>query len=369
MTSWWNSRKTVSALPEGILTVLLRSLPFPYVWLALLAGVGLLAFACASGDGATPRAVCTDGDRVLSVGFYAYFAPVSASMGDHPDSPDFDRHVGFEADLLTALEAMEGAGLSLSRRAIAEWPGIWLLSAGPEYDIVGGGITILDSRRHGPSGAEVVVFTSGHIAFRQSLLVRAGDEGRYPDHDALTSAEGVGVLAGTTGEARLLQLTGLADADGVLTAGVRVETATGEVVADGSAGYFITAAGAAPSLESRRRLVPPRRDMPHVIYLGAESGESELLDALATGAIDAIARGEIGNRDAARESQGAFAVTALDSAVEWGGFTLALADAELARCIDAKLNYLTDNRRIGYAQWLEDPGVFMRRAERWSQER
>ena len=348
-----------------------RSRPSPHAWLVLLGGMGLLASAaCSSGDGAAPLAsACTDGDRVLNVGFYAYFAPVSASMGDLPGSPDFDKHVGFEADLLTALEAMQGAGLSFSRRAIAEWPGIWLLSARPEYDLVGGGITILDSRRRDPSGAEVVVFTSGHIAFRQSLLVRAGDEGRFPDHDALTSAERVGVLADTTGEARLLQLTGLADSDGVLTAGLRVETATGEVVADGGAGYFITAAGAAPALEGRRRLAPPSHDMPHVIYLGAERGEVELFDALATGAVDAIARGEIGNRDAARESRGAFAVTALDSAVEWGGFTLALADSELARCIDEKINYLTDNRRIGYAQWLEDSDVFMRRAERWSNER
>lgn len=350
--------------------MLLRSRPSPQAWLVLLGVVGLLASAaCSSDDDATPRAACTDRDRVLNVGFYAYFAPVSASMGDHPDAPDFDKHVGFEADLLTALEAMQGAGLSFSRRAVAEWPGIWLLSARPEYDMVGGGITVLDARRRDPSGAEVVVFTSGHIAFRQSLLVRAGDEGRFPDHDALTSAERVGVLAGTTGEARLLQLTGLADGDGVLAAGVRVETATGEVVADGSAGYFITAAGAAPDLEGRRRLVLPSHDTPQVVYLGAESGEAELIDALATGAVDAIARGEIGNRDAARESRGAFAVTALDSAVEWGGFTLALADAELARCIDTKTNYLTENRRIGYAQWLEDPDVFMRRAERWGRER
>lgn len=348
----------------------LLSRPSPHAWIFLLAGVGLLASAaCSSGDHATARAACTDGDRVLNVGFYAHFPPVSASMGDHPDSPDFDKHVGFEADLLTALEAMQGAGLSFSRRAIEEWPGIWLLSARPEYDMVGGGITILDARRRDPSGGEVVVFTSGHIAFRQSLLVRAGDEARFPDHDALTSAERVGVLAGTTGEARLLQLTGLAAGDGVLTAGVRVETATGVVVADGGAGYFITAARAAPALEGRRRLVPPSDDMPQVIYLGAESGEAELIDALATGAVDAIARGEIGNRDAARESRGAFSVTALDSAVEWGGFTLAVADAELARCIDAKINYLTESRRIGYAQWLEAPDVFMRRAQRWGQER
>ena len=39
---------------------------------------------------------------------------------------------------------MEGLKLSFARRGIAAWEGIWLLPAGPQYDIVGGGITILE---------------------------------------------------------------------------------------------------------------------------------------------------------------------------------------------------------------------------------
>jgi hypothetical protein len=53
-------------------------------------------------------------------------------------------HLGYEADLLTALEAMEGARLSFQRSPVAEWPGIWLLPATPDVDIAGGGITILE---------------------------------------------------------------------------------------------------------------------------------------------------------------------------------------------------------------------------------
>ena len=48
----------------------------------------------------------------------------------------FNVHRGYEADLLTALEAMEGANLAFDRRGIAEWDGIWLLPAGPQYDLV-----------------------------------------------------------------------------------------------------------------------------------------------------------------------------------------------------------------------------------------
>ena len=175
----------------------------------------------------------------------------------------------------------------------------------------------------------------------------------------------MGVLASTTGEARLLVLTGLVNADGVLAAGVRVETQTDTVVADGSADYFITAAGASPNVEGRRYLYPPVDTMPQVVYLGDETGEVELLDALAAGKIDALARGEVGNRDAVHASDGAFAVTVLDAAVEYGGFTLAVEDADLATCIDDKINYLTDNRRIGYGEWRQDPLIFMTRARMW----
>ena len=93
----------------------------------------------------------------------------------------------------------------------------------------------------------------------------------------------------------------------------------------------------------------------------------ELLQALRDGRIDALARGEIGNRDAVHASGDAFEVAALDAKVEYGGFALAADAGELAACIDAKINWLSDNRRIGYAEWRNDPSVFLRRAETWRQ--
>ena len=172
----------------------------------------------------------------------------------------------------------------------------------------------------------------------------------------------VGVLADTTGERRLLEITGLVDANGVLVAGTRIETDDGTLTADGSADYNIDFAAEASELEGRRLLYPPSEDMPQVVYLGEETGESELLEALRAGNIDALARGEVGNLEAARASDSALVVTALDDAVELGGFTLAVEDTQLRSCLDEKINYLTDDRRIGYAEWAMDPGVFMRRA-------
>ena len=335
------------------------SLPYAFAALALF------SMACSSSPNDAPSAACGDGQG-LQVGFYAFFAPVSYSADPDPSTTGFDEHLGYEADLLTALEAMDGAGLSFARRGIAAWDDIWLQSAGSEYDLVGGGITILDSRTRNAADEHVVTFTSGHIVFRQSLLVRAEDAERFASHSDLTSEDRVGVLRLTTGEFRLLELTGFVDAQGTLAAGTRIETTSGEILADGTAAYTITAAGTSSNLARRLRLEPPNSDMPQVVYLGQETGEVELLEALGNGTIDAIARGEISSRDASVASDGEFVVAALDAAIELGGFTLAVADADLAACIDEKINYLTDGQRIGYGEWRTNPAVFMERAQQWN---
>lgn len=331
----------------------------------LVGGVAaaLLGSACAASDRGADA--CVPEGEPLRLAFYAHFEPISYSAVDDPDGTGPAAHRGFEADLLTALEAMQGAQLSFIRSPVSEWADIWLAPASPGVDIVGGGITILESRTRNDAGETLVAFTSGHIAFRQSLLVRAADAQRFDSHDRLTDDVRVGVLRGTTGEARLLQLTGLADDDGVMAAGAQIDTPAGVVVADGTDDYTITAAGASATLDGRTSIVPPVGSMPQVVYLGDALGESELLDALDAGVVDAVARGEVGNGEAARASGGKFVTTALDSAAEHGGFALDARETELLACIDDKLNWLTDHRRIGYTQWRDDPGIFMERALLW----
>ena len=169
----------------------------------------------------------------------------------------------------------------------------------------------------------------------------------------------MGALAGTTGEARLLELTGLADAQGVLTAGVRVDTLRGTAVADGGAGYRIVAHSASPALGGRLRLYPPSPDMPEAVQL---ADEAALIGALLAEEIDALARGEIGNRHAARAHGGALVIGAVDERAEVGGFAVAADDTALAACLNETVGWLTDGGRVGYRDWLDDPGVFERRA-------
>ena len=307
---------------------------------------------------------CTAGGRVLNFGFYSDYAPLSYSADREPGSPGFDTHRGYEADLLDALEAMEGAELAFSRKGIGVWRQIWLRAATPDYDLIGGGITILDSRTRDDSGQVAVRFTSGHVADRHALLVRAADTFRIAAYDDLDRTVKVGVLAGARGEGRLLRLTGLADEEGVLLDGARVTTTAGEVVADGTAVFTISPAFVSESLRERRALFPPREDLPQVVFHPEGTSVEAMLAALREGTTDAFARGQITNLVAAAADP-ALVVTALDDLAEYAGFVFALEDTELHACVDAKLDYLTDDRRLGYPEWQTNAAVFRQRAEAW----
>ena len=327
---------------------------------ALLVSTGISSRSADAEIGA-PH-VCSD--EILKVGFYADFVPLSHSKDPHAptNSRVYNTHLGYEADLLTALEALDDAGLSFSRRGIPtlEFGGIWLLAATPEYDIIGGGITIRDDRTRDAGRHTVIAFTAGHVAFRQSLLVRSEDAARISTHADLTQDDGVSVHPGTTGELRLLELTGIINAHGVLVAGARIETPTGVVIADGTGRYIIGAGatGTSPELADRSRIIPPA-PLPQVIYHAEESAQ---LRALRDREVTAVARGEIGNTDASVKSGGTLVVTALDPKVERGGFALDVQEPALLTCLNTHISRLTDAGRIGYAEWAANPDVFLDRA-------
>ena len=324
--------------------------------------VAVSLVACAAASQALAQN-CEARDEPLAFGFYFDFASVSHSENRQQGQPGYNSHRGYEADLVTALEALEDAGLTFDRRAIGYWaeqdPPIWLLSATPEFDVVGGGITIREDRTRNAAGETAISFTAGHISFRQSLLVRRADAERLSDHASLTSDVKVGVISGTTGEGRLLQLTGYTDEDGVLKAGTRIE-----IVADGTDSYVITPGMQRADLAGRRHLHPPDANSPEVVYLEHERAQ---LAALADGTIDAIGRGEIGNADAVRESNGLYVLTGVDMAFrEVGGFSVDVDNPNLLACLNERIGWLTAAQRIDHPQWRQNSGVFLERAELWN---
>lgn len=301
----------------------------------------------------------------VNYGFYTDFHPLSYASTQDSADPAFNQPVGYEPDLVAAVDTFAGKSMSFNPKGIGNpFSGIWLKSAQDEYDMVGGGITALTQRTFDESGAEAIRFGVGHVGFRQSLLVSESSE--ITRHSDLTSDHRVGVLRGTTGEARMLVLTGITSADGVVRAGTQVTLEDGSVIVAGAAGtpeeLRVSAAASSDAVATRVRLTPATANDPQVVYLASEDA---LLGAVVDGSIDAVARGEIGNSLAASEMPG-LQVTAIDtSATERGAFSYPATPAgdELRGAVNAVVNCLTDGGRLGILEWLQSDGsVFRDRA-------
>ena len=131
--------------------------------------------------------------------------------------------------------------------------------------------------------------------------------------------------------------------EGVLAAGVWIVIPAVTVTADGTDAFFIDAVGVAPGLEERSYLYPASEEMPQVRCLGEKQGEAELIAALLEGQVDGVARGIIGNTDAADSSGGALVATAVGAgSKEQGGFVVDTDDTDLLHCLDPTIGWLTD---------------------------
>ena len=329
---------------------------------------------CGTGSG-TPEgataAACEAGREMLAdlpamrvnYGFYTDFNPMSYSIASAVDQP-----MGYEPDLVAALETFSKGKLSFDPLGIGNpFSGIWLKAAQEPYDMVGGGITALPERTRDANGRQVIRFGVAHISFRQSLLVRS--ESALNRHADLTSEHHVGVLRGTTGEKRLLELTGIIDAEGFLRSGTQVQLAGGDVLIagepDSRAALRIAAGTGSVAIATRVRLTPAGDDRPEVLYFNSDS---EQLNALLEGVVDAVARGELGNRVTARDTP-ALRVTAIDTeGSEWGAFSYPHTPAgnALRRAMNSAITCLTANGTIGFSQWFESGGtIFSERAREW----
>ena len=299
----------------------------------------------------------------VQYGFYTDFNPMSYSIASAVDQP-----MGYEPDLVAAVETFSKGKLSFDTLGIGNpFSGIWLKAAQESYDMVGGGITALPERTRDADGRQVIRFGVAHVSFRQSLLVRS--ESAINRHADLTSEHRVGVLRGTTGEKRLLELTGIIDAEGFLRSGTKVQLAGGDVLIaggpDSGAALRIAAGTGSVAIATRVRLTPAGDDRPEVLYFNSDS---EQLTALLEGEVVALARGELGNRVTARDTPG-LRVTAIDTeGNEWGAFSYPDTPAgnALRRSMNAAITCLTAHGTIGFSQWFESGGaIFSERAEEW----
>ena len=341
----------------------------------------LLLLAAGCGNGSQPADACAGVpgtlDRLESppvnirYGFYTDFNPISYAETQDPDDPGFNMPRGYEPDLIEAAVRLSRDRFQVTPAGIGSpFGGIWLKSASGRFDMVGGGITALEGRRFDPDDPEtpLITFGTGHVRFLQSLLVRA--DSPVTSHDDLDSSTSVGVLRDTTGESRLLRLTGITDGEGYVRAGTVItlgdDSEEGSEVTAGAGTHRITSSGSTKGIRSRVRLRAPGDDVPLVLYF---SSEAEQVAAVKDGRVDAAARGEIGNLIAARAAGGLLRVTAVDAEnPETGAFSYPNTPEgdSLRLAMDILVNCLTDGGEIGFARWHENPGVFLERARRYA---
>ena len=203
---------------------------------------------------------------------------------------------------------MPGTDMTFVFHGVKEWNNIWLSPyTDPKIDIAIGGISREDKRLLNKEGKQVLAHTHKTTQFKQSLLMNAKKSTHIQKHEDLTCAYVVGAVRGTTGEYRyLVQANIIEDLDnGKIKEGITV------ILEDKS---FITNDGFLsiqdPLIATRSMLIPPDCSLPITKYFVAEDS---MIPALKEGYIDAIARGYIGNKLVADQSNGEFIVNAIYS--------------------------------------------------------
>lgn len=211
---------------------------------------------------------------------------------------------GYEPDLLRAIAARWGVSISFTQ--VEQFDGIWLTPSRLGCDIAVGGMTPTQEREK--QGA---VFSPTTASFAQSLLVRRSDyeSGRIVGYKSFAGTHmTIGVVPGTTGES------------------------------------FAWRRGAEAGL-------------PTSVFRQYE-GEDALLAALKSGEIDAIARGEVGNRYQQSRDPSLLTIDLRDFGE---GFAMSIdpVNVDLQKQLAEALTSITKDGKVGFRQWSDDPGVFI----------
>merc|ERR1719499_1192477 len=303
----------------------------------------------------------------FNYGFYSDWEPMSyANHRSDASDPGFNEPNGYEPDMIRAIEELAGGKVTFNAYGVGPaFSGIWYKAATDDFDFIGGGIAQLDARTVNEAGKQIVMYGTTNAVLRQSLLVPS--DSTLESYDDLTSEHTVGPHKGTTGEGRMLVLTGISDAAGYLRSGTVVTMYDGsKFTTDGT--QYITSGLASPELADRASLIAPGDDVPAVIYFHAEADQLTAVmggDIDAIPGVDAIPRGEIGNIIAAAASEGALKVVGFDdSNIEAMGFYYPNTDEGYATMgiMDRLVNFITADQTIMFNEYYNDERVFMARA-------
>lgn len=237
---------------------------------------------------------------VLNVISYSEFKPISYANG-----------AGYEGDLLRAVAKLWHVQIKFHPEAIFE--GLWRLPS-QSYTIVDmsmGGMTPSIYRIK-----EGALFSTTTTSFKQSLLVRKKDyqSGRIISYQSFKNTNlKIGVVPGTTGEQYA-------------------------------------------HIRAKENQLPPK------IFI-QYANESDLLPALTSGTIDAIARGEIGNEYQAAKNQEFMVIDKKDFGEQFA-FAVNKTNNRLHNEINRAIKKVTHHGKITYSQWLHNHNVFLEQVDK-----
>ena len=241
---------------------------------------------------------------VLNIISYNEFTPISYGVNGE----------GYEGDLLRAIAKLWNMEIKFHPESTYE--GLWRLPS-KSYtiaDISMGGMT--------PSNYRIkqgALFSIGTTSFNQSLLVRKKDyeSGLIVSYHSFKKSKfRIGVVPGTTGE---------------LYAHLRAKEY------NLSSNVFVKYAS-----------------------------ESELLPALMTGKIDAIARGEIGNKYQESTNKKLITIAKKDFGENFA-FAIDSSNKILANNLNQAISQITNNGKITYLQWDRKHTIFLDRVNQLKQ--
>lgn len=238
-------------------------------------------------------------DGVMNVISYSEFMPIS--YGDCK---------GYEADLLRAIAELWHVKLKCFSENI--YDGMWRLPSRPYTlaDVAIGGFTPMSSRMK-----EGAVFSRMTTHFEQSLLIRRADftSGKVTSYDSFKNSNmKIGVVPGTTGEQ-----------------------------------YAV--------LQAKEHKLPEN-------VLIKYPSETELLSALKSGKVDAIARGSIGN-DFQVHKNYFFMTIARRDFHEGFAFSVDKSNKALLQKLNQAILDVTNHGKITYQQWLKNHNIFLNRVQ------
>jgi ABC-type amino acid transport substrate-binding protein len=300
-------------------------------------------------------------NKTLKVGFYSNRAPISASKSLDAEDWKFNEPVGYEADILKAVQSMPNSQFEFEFVGIESDENIWLRSK-DEFDLVCGGIVIDKEKEIDAENNRVVQFTEGHLHLRQSLLVKKKNRKKFNSLKSFDAKNSIGVVAKSRSERKLLEELGYLNKNGELVAGVTL-TNKGNKKLTIKKPIKLTH----KKFRNRVQLSWPDNNLP-IIKFG--QNEDDLSTEVINKKVDAFVWNEVENSRLEKKSKNALKISGVfpkeinSLQVDRVGCTVNSDNEELLNEINTAIKKVTGYGTANFEIWRKNPNIFVENASK-----